>query len=120
MVELARALDTDPDLLILDEITQSLSQDTRQVIYRLKDRFKKENRAMIIISHDLDETLLISDTVTVLRDGVVVDTVERKNITEESLKQMEEHLQHAIDAARRGGITKDEVRETLDLLWEES
>ena len=34
---------------------------------------------------------------------------------EESLKQMEEHLQHAIDAARRGGITKDEVRETLDL-----
>ena len=37
---------------------------------------------------------------------------------EESLKQMEEHLQHAIDAARRGGITKDEVRETLDLLWE--
>ena len=39
---------------------------------------------------------------------------------EESLKQMEEHLQHAIDAARRGGITKDEVRETLDLLWEES
>ena len=39
---------------------------------------------------------------------------------EESLKQMEEHLQHAIDAARRGGITKDELRETLDLLWEES
>ena len=39
---------------------------------------------------------------------------------EESLKQMEEHLQHAIDAARRGGITNDEVRETLDLLWEES
>lgn len=39
---------------------------------------------------------------------------------EESLKQMEEHLQHAIDAARRGGLTKDEVRETLDLLWEES
>ena len=33
---------------------------------------------------------------------------------EESLKQMEEHLQHAIDAARRGGITKDEVRETFD------
>ena len=42
MVELAGALDTDPDLLILDEITQSLSQDTRQVIYRLKDRFKKK------------------------------------------------------------------------------
>ena len=31
-----------------------------------------------------------------------------------------QNLQHAIDAARRGGITKNEVRETLDLLWEES
>lgn len=88
MIELARALDTDPDLLILDEITQSLSQDTRQVIYNLKDRFKKENRSMIIISHDLEETLEISDTITVLRDGVVVDTVDRKDVTEDSLKQM--------------------------------
>lgn len=38
---------------------------------------------------------------------------------EESLKQAEEHLLHAIDAARCGGITKDELHETLDLLWEE-
>ena len=41
-------------------------------------------------------------------------------LREEHLKKVEDCLQHAIDAARRGGITKDEVRETLDLLWEES
>ena len=37
---------------------------------------------------------------------------------EESLKQVEEHLQNAIEAARRGGISLAEVTETLQLLWE--
>ena len=88
LIELARALYAEPDLLILDEITQSLSQDTRQVIYRLKDRFKKENRSMIIISHDLEETVEISDSVTVLRDGEVVTTLEKEQISADNLKQL--------------------------------
>lgn len=88
LIELARALYAEPDLLILDEITQSLSQDTRQIIYRLKDRFKKENRSMIIISHDLDETIEISDSVTILRDGEVVTTLQREEITADKLKQL--------------------------------
>lgn len=88
MVELARALNTEPDLLILDEITQSLSHDTRKVIYELKDRFKKEDRSMIIISHDLDETIKISDSVTVLRDGKSIHTVSSEGLTEDDLKKM--------------------------------
>ena len=88
MVELARALYTDPKLLILDEITQSLSVDTRDVIYKLKDRFKEEGRSMIIISHDLEETVDISDSITILRDGEVVTTVEAKDISVDDLKQL--------------------------------
>ena len=88
MVELARALYTDPKLLILDEITQSLSVDTRKVIYELKDRFKREDRAMIIISHDLEETMDISDSITILRDGESVNTILAKDITIDDLKQM--------------------------------
>ena len=38
---------------------------------------------------------------------------------EEMLKQVEQHLQNAVDAARRGGICREEVREMLDLLWED-
>ncbi len=87
MVELARALDADPDLLILDEITQSLSHDTRKVIYELKDRFKQEGRSMIIISHDLEETVEISDSITILRDGEVVETVRSDGFTVDDLKQ---------------------------------
>ena len=51
--------------------------------------------------------------------GILLDAF-RKHDAKRARVMMEEHLQHAIDAARRGGITKDEVRETLDLLWEES
>lgn len=87
LVELARALSIDPDLLVLDEITQSLSHDTRQIIYRLKDKFKKRHKSMIIISHDLEETVDICDSITILRDGEVVTTVDTKNITVDDLKQ---------------------------------
>lgn len=38
---------------------------------------------------------------------------------EEMLKQVEQHLQNAVDAARQGGIGRGEVREMLDLLWED-
>ena len=51
--------------------------------------------------------------------GILLDAF-RKHDGKRARVMMEEHLQHTIDAARRGGITKDEVRETLDLLWEES
>lgn len=88
MVELARALYTDPKLLILDEITQSLSVDTRKVIYELKERFRQEERAMIIISHDLEETMEISDSITVLRDGECVNTIQARDISIDDLKQM--------------------------------
>ena len=87
IIELARALYIEPDLLILDEITQSLSQDTREIIYRIKDRFKKENRSIIINSHDLDEALSISDRITILRDGEVVDTVSSDKTSIDELKQ---------------------------------
>lgn len=87
MLELARALTNDPDLLILDEITQALSHDTKQVIYELKDRFRKEGRSMLIITHDLEETVSICDTITILRDGEVVETVPATEITVDQLKQ---------------------------------
>lgn len=87
MLELARALTNDPDLLILDEITQALSHDTKQIVYELKERFRRENRSMLIITHDLEETVDICDTITILRDGEVVDTVQAADITVDQLKQ---------------------------------
>lgn len=87
MVELLRALAADPDILILDEVTQSLSHDNREVIYRLIAKFKSEGRSIIMISHDLEETLKITDTISILRDGVLLETVASADITEDELKR---------------------------------
>ena len=88
MMELVRALACDPKILILDEVTQSLSQDNRQVIYKVIQRFKEEGRSILMISHDMEETMKISDTISVLRDGEMIGTVNAADISEDELKRM--------------------------------
>ena len=88
MVELARALSIDPDILILDEITQSLSHNTRENLYELIEKFREEGRSMIIITHDVDELIEITDTITVLRDGKHVGDVVSAETTADEVKRM--------------------------------
>ena len=88
MIELTRALSADPEILILDEVTQSLSHDNREVIYKLIEKFKSMDRSILLISHDLEETIRISDSITILRDGHVVDTVNTENVTEDQLESV--------------------------------
>jgi ribose transport system ATP-binding protein len=88
MIELLRALALDPDILILDEITQALSLNNRKRLYDVVRRYKEMGRSVIMISHDLDEILDIADTLTVLRDGRVVNTVKASEITGDDLKRM--------------------------------
>lgn len=87
MVELIRALVADPDILILDEVTQSLSHDNRTILYKLIEKFKNEGRSIILISHDLEEEIRLTDTISILRDGELLETVESKDLNEDILKR---------------------------------
>ena len=87
MVELVRALSIDPDILILDEVTQSLSQDNRKYLYGLIQKLKAQGRSVILISHDIEELIDITDTISVLRDGEILETVESAAIRPDELKQ---------------------------------
>jgi ribose transport system ATP-binding protein len=75
MIELIRALSVDPEILILDEITQSLSLNNRNKLYEIIKKFKETGRSLIVITHDVEELIAISDSITVLRDGEVVGEV---------------------------------------------
>jgi ribose transport system ATP-binding protein len=88
IVEMARALSIDPDILLLDEITQSLSLDNRNKLYKLLTRFKGMGRSVIVISHDVEELIEITDTITVLRDGEVVDNVVSAETSPDEIKRM--------------------------------
>lgn len=86
IVELARALSCEPDVLILDEVTQALSQDNRVKLHQLIKKYREIGRSVILITHDLEEMLEITDSVSVLRDGELLETVDSKSITVDELK----------------------------------
>jgi ribose transport system ATP-binding protein len=88
MLELARALADDPDILILDEVTQSLSQNNREMLYKLIHRLQQEGKTIIMITHDLEEMLELCDNITVLRDGEVIDTKASSELDPDKIKRL--------------------------------
>ena len=88
MIELARALSIDPQILLLDEVTQSLSLNNRDKLYELIRKFKQMGRSVIVITHDIEEMVEITDTITVLRDGAVVGTVESAKTSLDEIRSM--------------------------------
>ena len=72
MVAIAQGLMSDPALLIMDEPTASLAGDEREQVYRTIHRLAGEGRAVLFVSHFLDEIVALTDEVTVLRDGRAV------------------------------------------------
>lgn len=77
LVEIAKVVMKDPDVLIVDETSTALAQDGRKVLYQIIDRFRGTDKAVIFISHDLDEIMEVCDTLTVLRDGNIIRTFSR-------------------------------------------
>ena len=63
-------------------------QEGREELYKHMNRIREEGDTVIFISHDLPEILRLSDTITVLRDGVYIDTVKSADIDEEGLKKL--------------------------------
>ena len=74
-VALARAMAAEPKLLILDEPTSSLDAATQAAILQLVKKLQREKGfSVLYISHDLATTLLMSDEIGVMHDGVIVET----------------------------------------------
>src|SRR4029450_11119413 len=69
MLDLARALVFDPQLLMLDEITAALPPDLSERVFAIMGRWKQRNRSVLFISHRLAEVREHCDMCTVLRDG---------------------------------------------------
>jgi putative multiple sugar transport system ATP-binding protein len=78
LVEIAKALAKNVKLLILDEPTASLNDSDALKLLDLLLEFKKRGMTSILISHKLNEVSYIADRVTVIRDGEVITTLEKK------------------------------------------
>jgi ribose transport system ATP-binding protein len=85
LVEIARALVTEPKVLIMDEPTSSLTQVDTQNLFRVIRQLKQRGVSVIYISHFLEECQEIADRFTVLRDGESVATGEMADASMETI-----------------------------------
>ena len=85
MVEIARAISYRSKLIIMDEPTASLSHHEASTLMRVVRNLAAQNIGVVYISHRLDEIFEIADRVTVLRDGVTVDSRPIAEMTREIL-----------------------------------
>lgn len=76
LIDLARALAAEPDILLLDEITAALPSDLTERVFAVVRRWREMGHSVIFISHRLAEVSALCDRATVLRDGVTVGVVD--------------------------------------------
>ena len=80
MVEIARAVRHNAQIIIFDEPTGTLTPEEKHQFFSLVERLRKRGVSIIFITHAVEEALQISDRITVLRDGEHVITDARQNL----------------------------------------
>lgn len=81
IVEIARAINCDAKLIIMDEPTSTLSQKEVNILFSIIKNLKACGISILFVSHKMDEVLEIVDTVSILRDGNLIGTFNKKEIT---------------------------------------
>src|SRR5699024_9261862 len=88
MVEIAKALSVDSNLIIMDEPTSSLVDREAQKLFDIIRMLKEQNKGIIYVSHRMNEIFEIADEITVLRDGNYIDSKNINQTDENSLIHM--------------------------------
>ena len=113
MVEIAKVLSKNAQVLILDEPTSALTDAEVETLMEILDNLRKQGRTCIYISHKLEEVFRITDEVTVFRDGTVVGTRPTSEVNNEKIIAMmvgREMTERFPPATRTPGETIMEVR----------
>lgn len=120
LIDLARALAHEPQLLMLDEITAALPTDEAGQVFSVMDRWRQEGRSVLFITHRLGEVLRTCDRATILRDGSYVDTLAPAEVGEHQL--VAAMLGEEVAASERVPVREDlqqspVVLEARNLTW---
>lgn len=85
MVELAKALVQEPEILLIDEITSALYREDVEVVYQILAELKKQGCIILFISHRMAELYAICDSVTIMKNGETIGTYRMQEKTEDEL-----------------------------------
>jgi monosaccharide-transporting ATPase len=110
IVSIARAVDIKAKILILDEPTSSLDENEVERLFKVMESLRQEGLGIVFITHFLDQVFRIADTITVLRNGMLVGTYEAAAITKLDLvTRMIGKDMDAIYNLRRPDVAADAV-----------
>ena len=85
MVEIVKAVSYNSEIVIMDEPTSSLTSKEVEHLFRIIEKLKEQNKAIVYISHKMDEIYRIADDITIFRDGKYIGTYEAKDVSREQL-----------------------------------
>jgi ribose transport system ATP-binding protein len=87
VVEIAKALLTNAEVIIMDEPTSAISESEVEVLFTIINELKQENKIIVYISHKLDELFKIADRFIVLRDGRMIEEGDMRGMTHDGIIQ---------------------------------
>lgn len=88
LVEIAKAISTNANIIIMDEPTSALSKPESEKLFHIIDKLKKENKSIIYISHRMEEVFQITDRIIVMRDGEYIGTKHTKETNADEIIAM--------------------------------
>jgi ribose transport system ATP-binding protein len=88
MIDLARAMTYDPQVLLLDEITAALPSDLAERVFVVVRELRERGAAVVFVSHRLAEITMLCDRATILRDGQAVATLESTRGAEDRIVEL--------------------------------
>jgi len=88
MLDLARAMTYDPQVLLLDEITAALPSDLAERVFVLARAVREDGGAVVFVSHRMAEITMLCDRATVLRDGRAVGTLDSTKGAEDRIVEL--------------------------------
>ncbi|QHT70662.1 sugar ABC transporter ATP-binding protein [Rhodocytophaga rosea] len=87
VVEIAKALLLDSEVIIMDEPTSAISDSEVEVLFGIIEDLKRQNKTIVYISHKLDELFRIADRYIVLRDGKTIESGNMQGMTHDRIIQ---------------------------------
>lgn len=80
LIEIARSVSDQTEILIVDETTTALSLTGREILYKIIHQLADNNKSVVFISHDLEEIIEHCDVITVLRDGEIIGDISHEEM----------------------------------------
>ena len=105
VVEIAKALLYDAEVIIMDEPTSAISESEVEILYGIIADLRKENKAVVYISHKLNELFKIADNYIVLRDGKTIESGGMEGMTNDDI--IHKMVGRNIDIIRNSNAVKE-------------